>query len=154
MKKTMWIAAAAALLLPSALRAQPGPGREGVGHPLMGGLIQAVNRLDLTDSQRGDVHRIMEDAESRLLMLAEPGEERPGFTEYFCSAEFSSAGLEALLNQRLEKMRQANAIVAGALGDVRALLTQEQIDELSRMFQERHREAGPHGGGPHRWGSN
>lgn len=152
MGKTLWIVTAVTLLSASGLWAQPHPAREGVGHPLMGGLFQAVNRLNLSDAQRGDVHRIMEDAESRLLALAEPGEERPEFMEYFCSPGFSSAGLEALLNERLEKMRQANAIVADALGDVRALLSADQIEELSRMFQERHREMGP--GGQHRRGSH
>ncbi|MFO7626039.1 MAG: Spy/CpxP family protein refolding chaperone [Candidatus Fermentibacteraceae bacterium] len=138
MKKTMWMVTATMLLASSLASAQPmggGPG-EREGHPVFGRFMQAIHRLDLSDSQRDLIHGVMEDMEAELAGIADREEERPAFMEYFCSSEFNSREFESMLGERLEKMRLANGIIAGALAEIHGILTREQLDELAAMREE------------------
>lgn len=154
MRKTMWIVAAAALAGAPAAYSQPfgrGP-REGAGHPVMGGFLHAMNRLELSDQQREEISCIMEDAEALLEELADTEAGSSGIVEYFCSDGFSRSGLESMLNLRIERMRRINGITAEAMASVRAVLTPGQLQELAGMERERCTEHRTEGMGHHREG--
>lgn len=138
MRKTMWMVTATMLLASSLVSAQPmggGPG-EREGHPLIGRFLHAMERLDLSESQRDLILGVMEDMEAELAGIADREDERPVLMEYFCSSEFDSREFESMLDERLEKMRLANGIIAGALGEIHGILTREQLDELAAMREE------------------
>lgn len=137
MKRTKWIVTATMLLASSLAFAQPmgvPGGRE--GHPLIGRFIQAIHRLNLSGSQRDLIHGVMEDMETELAGVADREWDRPDFLEYFCSSEFDSREFESMLDERLERMRLANGIIAGALAEIHTILTPEQLDELAVMREE------------------
>ena len=138
MKKTMWVLTSTMLLASSIASAQPiggGPG-EREGHPLIGRFLHAIDRLDLSESQRDLIHGVMGDMEAELAGIAEREEDRPALMEYFCSSEFNSLEFESMLDERLERMQIANGIIAGALGEIHGILTREQLDELAAMREE------------------
>lgn len=137
LRKTMWMVAAVMLLASSLAFAQPmgGPG-EREGHPVIGRFLQAMNRLDLSESQRELIRGVVEEMGTDLAGVADREEDRPDFPAYFCSSEFDSRVFESMLNERLEKMRLANGIIAGALGEIHGILTREQLDELAALREE------------------
>lgn len=138
MKKTMWVLTSTMLLASSIASAQPmngGPG-EREGHPLISRFLHAIDRLDLSESQRELIHGVMEDMGAELAGIAEREEDRPALMEYFCSSGFDSLEFESMLDERLERMGIANGIIAGALGEIHGILTREQLDELAAMREE------------------
>lgn len=137
MRRTMWMVAAAVLLSSSVASAQPvgGPGGRD-GFPVIGRFMEAIYRLDLSESQRELIRGVIEDMEADLYGIVNREEERPAFMEYFCSSGFSAGEFESMLDERLENMRLANGIIAGALEDIHAILTREQLDELAAMREE------------------
>jgi Spy/CpxP family protein refolding chaperone len=140
MKKTMWMVTATMLLATSLVSAQPmggGPG-EREGHPLIGRFLHAIDRLDLSESQRDLIHGVMEDMEADLSGIVDREGDRPEFMEYFCSSGFSASEFESMLDERLEKMRLANGIIAGALAEIHGILTREQLEELAVMAEQHH----------------
>lgn len=147
MKRTKWMVTATMLLASSLAFAQPisGPG-EREGHPLIGRFLQAIHRLDLSESQRDLIHGVMEDMETDLAGIADREGDRPDFLGYFCSSGFNSREFESMLDERLDKMRLANGVIAAALAEVHGILTREQLDELAAMGEEharRREESGP-----------
>ena len=141
MNSAMWFALAGTLLLPSTGFSQPRGFREGAGHPVLGTVLMAVSLLDLSDAQQAEIDRVVDNARARLEELSAPpdADDETGFMEYFCSREFTARGMESMMNERLDRMRLANGVVAEALAGVHRTLTPAQLDELQSIHGE-HRE--------------
>ncbi|MCK5786322.1 MAG: Spy/CpxP family protein refolding chaperone [Candidatus Sabulitectum sp.] len=166
-KTTVIATAAAILLLTGAAIAQPGgmPGR-GMEHQRPGGqaggdffqrMLPMMRMLDLTDDQREAIMDIMEETRNSMESLRgaeEAGDQREDFLELFSSPTITTSQVESLLNGRLDKMEEANVIIARALVDIHDLLTAEQLATLAEFepgsMEMRSSEHGGMGVHPHR----
>lgn len=99
--------------------------------------IQPMMRmLDLTDDQREAIGDIIEEARESLESIRgteEAGSHREEFLEMFSSSSLSVSEVEALLNERIEAMEEANVIIAEALVGIHDELTPEQLAALAEF---------------------
>ena len=146
-KKTITIAALAVLLLAGTAIAQPGgmgmPNRS-MGNQNMaehasgGGFLQRMRpmlgMLDLTDDQREAIGDIMETARDSMESIRgteENGSHREDFLNLFSSTTISASEVESLLNDRVDAMKEMNAIIAVALVEIHDVLTADQLAILA-----------------------
>ncbi|MCD4707712.1 MAG: Spy/CpxP family protein refolding chaperone [Candidatus Sabulitectum sp.] len=150
-KRTMTIAALATLvLLAGTAIAQPGgmsgrpmnhagmdqqrPG--GPGSDFFQRILPMMRMLDLSDDQREAIGYIMEDTRDSIESLRsseDAGSHRDNFLELFSSSTITASQVEALLNVRVETMKDVNRIIAQALVDIHDVLTAEQLATLAEF---------------------
>lgn len=150
MKTTITTAIAAVLLLAGTAAAQPGrmPGRPmggsgmhesrpaGEGGDFFQRMLPMIRMLNLSDDQRESIGDIMQEARASIESIRETtevGSLRDEFLELFSSSTLSASEVEALLNERVEVMKDVNEIVASALVDIHDVLTDEQLAALSEF---------------------
>lgn len=93
-------------------------------------MLPMMEILDLTDEQREAIGDIMEEARESIESLRvteDAGSHRENFLELFSSTSLSVSEVEALLNERVEVMEEANTVIAGALVNIHDVLTLEQL---------------------------
>lgn len=153
MKTTIITAMTVILLLAGTAVAQPGgmSGRpmnnpdmhaERHGSPegdFLQRMLPVMRILDFTDTQREAVQNIMQEArESMEITREEPGTHREEFIHLFSSPNITTAQIEALLDERTEKMEETHVIIARALVDIHDILTAEQLAALAEFDPASH----------------
>ncbi len=93
-----------------------------------------LGMLDLSDQQHDAIAEIMENAMESvqdLRAMDENDTHREDFIELFSSSTISVSEVEALLNERIDVMKETNSIMAEALVEVHGVLTEEQLAQLA-----------------------
>jgi Spy/CpxP family protein refolding chaperone len=150
MKSKIATAIAAVLLLAGTAAAQPGgmpgrpmsgqgihePGPAGEGGDFFQRMLPMIRMLYLSDDQRESIGNIIQEAQSSIEIIretTEAGSRRDEFLKLFSASTLSASEVEALLNDRVEVMKDVNEIVAVALVDIHDVLTEEQLAALSEF---------------------
>lgn len=153
------LAAAVALLFTlgvTVASAQDAPRRHGkMGGGRMGfGMMHGLARLDLTDSQKAEVKRIMESRQSTFESLRERARADWEALDRAADAPSANAAEVGAAYLKLRADRQAmHAERKATMEQIRSILTTEQQQKLDAMKQERkerfgrrgHRESAPEG---------
>jgi Spy/CpxP family protein refolding chaperone len=119
----------------------PMMGREGMEGSDQGGdmlqrMLPILHSLDLSDDQREDIRTIMDTTRERIEALRETGEGstiREQFRDLFTSSSITAAQVEDLLNERLSRMEEVNAIIAAAIVEVHDVLTADQLAAIAEF---------------------
>jgi len=149
-KNTIIGALAAVLLLTGTATSQPEAnsrghmrsgdmGEQRPGNPggdFFQNMLPMMRMLDLSDDQRNAISEIVQSANDSLEAIREsnePGSHREEFLQLFSASSISVSEVENLLNDRIEQMKQANAVIAEALVDIHGILTTEQLAALAAL---------------------
>lgn len=147
MKKRTTLTALAAVILLTAgtALAQPGGmhtggagGRGGMeqqgGGMVLQRFVMMLHRMDLTDEQMEQVSGIVEDARDEIEAIHGTDDRegiREQFRDLFTSSSVTVTQVEALLNDRLDDMREVNSIIAEAIVEIHGVLTAEQLQTIA-----------------------
>jgi len=114
-------------------RPMGGPGMQEPGTEFFQRMLPMIRMLNLSDDQRESIGGIIHDAQASIASTRETtevvshGEE---FLDLFSSSTLSVSEVEALLNKRVEAMKEVNEAVASALVEIHNVLTEEQLAAL------------------------
>jgi Spy/CpxP family protein refolding chaperone len=114
-------------------------------HGKMGGfgLMRGLSRLDLTDSQKADVHRIMESKKATFESLRERNRADWGALQTAADTPSPNASEVGAAYLKLRAGRKAmRAEHKATLEQIRSVLTSEQKEKLDTMIQQRKERSG------------
>ena len=125
-----------------------GFGRGGFGGAAFGGPAamapqmaeRLIRRLDLDDAQRDEVRAIVDAAQPELRELSDAmRDSREELRELAFADTQDPTALRTTADQQGDLIADMIVLGATVMGDVRAVLTPEQLDQLEEMFENRRR---------------
>ncbi len=142
MKKTILYASLAALIAGTAITGTASA-RGGFGHGGGDAQIERMIRaLDLDDTQRTEVRRIVDQARPQARALGDSLRDgRAQLGEMVKSENLDAAALQSLADAQGDAMAAAMVARAQVMHDIRGILTAEQLEKLDTL-RERHGERG------------